>query len=162
MTIEIPLTRGKVALISDHQLERVSRHNWCALRTVSGDWYAVGRINGKVVYLHSFIMDTPAGMEVDHINGDTLNCTDDNMRLCTHIQNMHNKKKRSNNKSGYIGVHWNKHAKKWIPQIKVDGRSIHLGTFENIIDAARTRDAAAIKYYGEFARLNFPTGEQHA
>jgi len=42
--------------------------------------------------------------------------------------------------------------------IKVDGILIHLGSFpkDRLVEAAKAYDAGAIKYHGEFARLNFP------
>jgi len=36
---------------------------------------------------------------------------------------------------------------------------MHLGYFESKIDAAQAYDRAAIKYFGTFARLNFPLGD---
>lgn len=38
----------------------------------------------------------------------------------------------------------------------MDGKQIHLGLFDNAESAARCRDAAALKHFGDDAFLNFP------
>jgi hypothetical protein len=42
-----------------------------------------------------------------------------------------------NNTSGYRGVSWHARLKKWIAQIRIDNRLIHLGYFPNRLEAAR-------------------------
>lgn len=86
MSREIQLTRGKVALVSDHQYEKVARLKWQAEQKKYGKWYAGTRMNGKRVYLHRFLANALTGMEIDHINGDTLDNRDENLRFCTHAQ----------------------------------------------------------------------------
>jgi hypothetical protein len=53
-------------------------------------------------------------------------------------------------------VCWSKHHKKWQAAINVDRKSIHLGYFNDEIEAAKCYDEAAKKYHKEFACLNFP------
>jgi hypothetical protein len=67
---------------------------------------------------------------------------------------MHNQRKRITNKSGFKGVC--RFRKKWAANITINYKQIFLGYYLNKEDAARAYDCAAIKYYGEFARLNFP------
>jgi hypothetical protein len=155
----IPLTRGKVATIDADDAERVLQHKWY-LQTNDDREYAAAchttSPNQKIViFMHRLILNAPKGVQVDHLDGDGLNNTRANLRLCTHAQNMANQRlRRATNTSGYKGVYWKKHAKQWCAQIKHQGRKHHLGYYRNPEDAARAYDRAAITFFGEFARLN--------
>lgn len=59
-----------------------------------------------------------------------------------------------NNKSGYRGVYWHLRSIKWVARIKVDGRQVHLGCFDDPVEAARAYNRAALEAFGEFAWLN--------
>ena len=94
--------------------------------------------------------------EIDHIDSNRLNNQKDNLRLCNRSQNLGNRNKSKNNKSGFKGVIWDKKTKKWLAQTGVNYKHKALGYFTNIMDAAKTYDKFALEYYGKFARLNFP------
>jgi hypothetical protein len=101
-------------------------------------------------------MDNPKGLLVDHRNGDGLDNHRDNLRIATRSQNAcnrHNTKSKASCR--FSGLFFDKRRGKWMSRIVVNGK-IFLGYFDSEIDAARAYDAAAKKYHGEFARLNFP------
>ena len=75
-----------------------------------------------------------------------------NIRLATNNQNGKNLKIKSNNKSGYSGVFFDKDNNKWRANIKVNYKQIYLGRFNLIEDAILARKNAEIKYYGEWRR----------
>jgi hypothetical protein len=117
----------------------------------------IGRNKTKRIYMHREIMKARKGRVVDHRNGEGLDNRGANLRLATYSQNMANRaktKKRTSSK--YIGVSIEKGCKSWRVAIRVNGKQMWLGSFKNEIDAARAYDCAALKYHGEFARLNFP------
>jgi hypothetical protein len=68
---------------------------------------------------------------------------------------MHNKRIQINNKSGYKGVCWDKLRKKWKVTISLNDKTINLGRFDDITEAAKTYDEKAKELFGEFANLNF-------
>jgi len=156
---KIPLTYGAFALVDDFAYGDLSKYNWSV--DVLGYVQRRGKVGDpcKTVRMHRQIMGHPKGMEIDHKDGNRLNHQGENLRLCTRSQNIANGKKRSTNTSGYIGV--GKARKKWLAQIKENYRHHYLGVYETKEEAARVRDKAAVKYFGEFAKLNFPVSSEN-
>jgi len=105
-------------------------------------------------YMHRLIMNHPKGLLVDHQNCDSLDNRRQNLRLATRSQNMHNRRKKKKCTSKYHGV-WFSNGK-YQTEITNQGKKYWLGWYDSEIDAAKAYDRAAIKYHGEFARLNFP------
>lgn len=118
-------------------------------------------------FLHRKIMNLTklSPIYVDHKNRDILNNTRDNLRLAYQSQNIANSKKRSNCSSPYKGV-WVQHTKggpKYNVEITLYYNTYRLGRFTDEIEAALTYDKAALFFFGDFARINFPNKvKQHA
>lgn len=160
MTKEIQLTQGKIALVDDDIYPYISQWKWIAHKR-KNTWYAVRNAprppGGVLILMHRQIVQPQNGMDVDHINGDGLDNRAENLRECTHSQNIQNSKLRSDNESGYKGVHWDNVKRKWRAGIREkNGKYIHLGYHDDPCEAGRAYDFAAKKLHGTFARLNFP------
>ena len=105
-------------------------------------------------YMHRLIMDVKKNEYVDHINGDTMDNRECNLRICTLEQNQANQMKRKNKtKSIYKGVSINRIGK-YIAYIGFKNKYIHLGCFNDEKEAALAYNEAAKKYFGDFARIN--------
>lgn len=164
MAVEVPLTKGYVALVDDEDAERViAAGPWFVMEQCRGELarrYAIRRSGKRTVYMHRLIMDAPAGMEVDHVNGDGLDNRRENLRLCTRAENRRNQRKAAGLSSRFKGVDWHKGRHRWRAQIEQDRRARYLGHFNDEADAARAYDKAARELFGEFANLNFPEAAQ--
>lgn len=152
----IPLTKGYFTKVDDEDYEKLASVRWytnvCrgtprAIRATYKDNKATRITMARV------IMDAPVGRYVDHINHDTLDNRKSNLRLCTLAENSHNRKKLGN-KSGFLGVY--QHENRWQTHMAVSGKLKYFGSFVTPEEAARKYDEVAIKYFGEFATLNFP------
>lgn len=160
----IPLTQGQFAIVDDEHFDYLNQWNWHAQWNKNNQSFYASRksktINGKrhTISMASEILGI-LGLECndkhcpDHINHITLDNRSVNIRLCTASQNQHNRLKQVGS-SKFKGVCWHKNERKWRARINYKGKRIHLGSFDNEIDAAESYNNAAIKYFGEFARLN--------
>ena len=104
--------------------------------------------------MHRELLPVPPGFETDHIDGNGLNNQKDNLRISTRSQNAANSKIRVGGSSEFKGVAWNKRCRKWRATIGVERQVKHLGLFKIEEKAALAYNTAALKYFGEFARLN--------
>ena len=144
--MEIPLSKGQVAVIDDSDLPLISSYTWY----FDPSGYAASRSKGPKVYLHRILLAAKRGDYVDHKNLNTLDNRRQNLRLCTAQQNNRNRRKSKNNSSGYTGVSWYVAGKKWRAYIVLDYRQVHLGYFTNVESAREAYDEAARAYFGEF------------
>jgi predicted CoA-substrate-specific enzyme activase len=156
---KIKLTEGKYAIVDPQDFYWLSNFDWCA-KEYRGCFHAV-RFNNQggnepmIISMHRQIMNFPAGLLVDHKNNNGLDNRGENLRPATCSQNNCNKAKRKNTSSRFVGVSFDKRRQRWVAYINHNGKRIWLGWFDSEIDAALAYDAAARKYHGEFARLNF-------
>lgn len=151
MTKEIPLSRGYVALVDDSLFDELSKFKWhynngYAARTTRSNGVA------KVLKMHRFIMNLQPddGMDVDHVNGNSLDNRIANLRICTHAENMRNQKAYKNAKSGFKGVYRYKN-RTWTAQIQINGKKKNLGYFETPEKAHAAYVAAAKELHGQYA-----------
>lgn len=154
----IELSSNKIAMVDDEDYERLSRFKWSATGT-GALWYAYRRQDGVHLRMHRYILGAEKGEEVDHRDGDGLNNQKYNLRRCTHAQNHYNCASRRGT-SRFRGVYWSKREQRWFAKISPGGRTLSLGTFYDEISAAGAYNLAALKHYGEFARLNELGGER--
>lgn len=148
----ISTTNGGQAFVDDEDYEILSKHEW--LLGKNGYVFRFDRVNGKrkAVYMHRVVNNTPEGMYTDHINGVTHDNTKRNLRNATKLENQRNQKSNYGT-SKYKGVCWHGSGK-WSAQITVNYKKKHLGLFTDEREAAKTYNAAAIREFGEYARLN--------
>lgn len=165
-TIAIQITNsihGEVeALIDANDLEQVKKLYWNValydnnklyVRASVRKWQNKG--NKGFVSLHRYLLDFPE-KPIDHINGIPLDNRRQNLRTVTCSENSLNRIWH-NKQTGLKGVtllHQGKYPKSFQARISVKGKRLSLGYFETAKDAAVAYNEAAIKYHGEFARLN--------
>lgn len=158
MTKQIPLTKGKFALVDDEDYAYLSKVKW-RVHTNNELLYAItgSHHNGnKEVLMHVLIMKPPKGMGVDHWNHDGLDNRRCNLRVTTQSINMYNRRKTVGKFSTYKGVTWSPSHNKWLARIWIEKRMVRLGYFDNEVDAAKAFDAGLAKYRPGCSMPNFP------
>lgn len=92
----------------------------------------------------------PAGMYVDHIDGNSLNNQIDNLRIATPTQNCQNTKQYSKKSDLPKGVSYLRG--KFQQNIGLEGKQIYLGIFDTPEAQSEAYIAQARKHFGEFYR----------
>jgi hypothetical protein len=129
------------------------RKSGSALRSIAGKGYLSGSVNGRPYRVHRLVFLYFHGYmppQVDHIDGNRMNNRVENLREATSSQNNQNRKATSS--SGVKGVVWHKQSKKWVASICVNRKSVHLGSFISIEEAALVANKARQSAHGEFYR----------
>ena len=105
----------------------------------------------------AFLPDFHDFPEVHHNDGDGLNNDISNLRMSTHQESIKDKQRKGEDcTSQYRGVCWHRGRKAWVAHCKVDGKSHHLGIFDDEHDAAIARDDFAFANGFTLASLNYP------
>lgn len=162
-----PFYKGLVALVPDYCFNELNKHVWNAYWNPKAKTFYARRhqklgeythySKRKDVWMHREVLQLPDEVMIDHADHNGLHNYPPNIRLATHSQNQMNQRVYKNSSSGLKGV--NKRRDRtdrdvWRVRIQVGNKRIHIGDFYRIIDAAKAYNAAAIKYFGEFAYLN--------
>lgn len=163
----LSISKGNQTKVDDDDYERLRDENilrWnsqlVGKRTyVSKNLYRDGAC--LKIYLHRWIMKAPAGMTVDHINGDALDNRKENLRLCLPRDNSRNK--AYYDECGKVRLHGIQKVgpNKWRATITINRKSnANLGVFSSEKDAAQAYDLAAVLFHGEFAVPNYPAAKR--
>jgi len=141
-----------------NRVRRKARQAGAVIGVAGGSGYITLSLDGRLYYAHRLAWLYMTGRwpaaEIDHIDCNSLNNTFSNLREADSAQNKANTRRRSDNKSGYKGVCWNRARSKWMAQIRREGRPHFLGHFETVEEAAAAYAAAAQETFGEFARVH--------
>ncbi len=158
----VPLTKGYEAIIDAADVPLLGGVNWYAWASNRADGsvravYAVRAIQvgnaQRLIHLHRVIMETPEGLEVDHIDGNGLNNQRSNLRNATRSQNLRNQGAKSTNTSGRKGVSLDRQTGKWRARIWLEGKNRNLGSFNCPTAAALAYARASRELHGEFGRV---------
>lgn len=147
----ITLTKGYVAEVDDEDADLLANRYW-ATENGRNHVYAQRTRGGgppyRKTYLHRDVAERmdgpiPAGFDVDHIDGDTLNCRRSNIRVVSHKANIWNQRQASkNSRSGVLGVRFRADRGTWSAYIVTGSKMRHLGTFATMEEARAARLAA--------------------
>ena len=146
--------QGQFALVDDEDFESINKHKWW----LSSSGYACrsvgGRKNRKTEIMHRVIHSTHEGVFTDHVNQNKLDNRRINLRTTTKSLNAANSKIRKDNTSGFRGVSYDMDRNKWAAKTRYMNKTVHLGRFDTIIEAAKAYNIRAKELFGEFAQLN--------
>ena len=142
---------GKRFLVDIDKYDLIKDYYW-GIETDSG--YVVTNIGNKIIRLHRLVTNCPKGKVVDHKHGsesrfDNRLC---NLRICDVVDNARNSITHKNNKLGVKGVSIDR--RKYVARIRDNGKTITIGRYETVKEAADAYDKKAKELFGEFAWLN--------
>lgn len=140
--VQIPLTQGLFALVSEEDAESIACHKWHAVKA-RATHYAARWAGGKTIYMHRHVIglvDAPRSVFVDHINHNGLDNRRENLRQSSARANAKNRR-CAPDYEGMRGIRQAGDA--WEAQINVEGRLVYLGCFPSKREAGIAFSAAS-------------------
>ena len=149
---------GYVTKVSDEDYVMLSVFKWYVNFNTDGRPCATVAVypkseRGKQVKISMsrLILKAKPNQIITYADGDSLNNTRENLRVCTADEAAMGRGISSSNTSGVTGVYWVKRTGKWAAFIAAYGRRYSLGHHADFNDAVDARKAGESKYFGEFA-----------
>lgn len=132
----------KKALIDIEDIVRINSYNFFIMKKANGFYvYFYDRKTKRTIALHRLITNCPKHCEVDHINRNPLDNRKENLKVCSHFENMQN---LSTNTSGKVGIYPTN--SKWRARLHHNNKNLHLGYYDNFNDAVEARLNAELQY----------------
>lgn len=149
----LPLTRGLSAVVDDGVYEWASKFKWYA-QSHPGYEYAVRNdysgSKPKTILLHRIIAGAQPDDDVDHINGDPLDNRTENLRCCSHKDNMRNHRRKARKYLPGVLKWKSKKGIKWAARGGSGEGRVYLGQFDTEEAAHAAHLAYNKKEYKEF------------
>lgn len=118
---------------------------------IAGNGYRYVGVDGKRLLEHRVIFALIHGRwpanSLDHINRVPTDNRPENLRECSHLENMQNTSVRSDNTTGVKGVSWDRARSRYAAELVVDGKKKYLGRFLTLEEAAAVRADAVAKFH---------------
>ena len=132
-----------IGLIDIDDIEKVQKLKWKYNKKTNtlSSYERFNRQNRKRFLLHRYIMDCPDDMVIDHINHNRLDNRKCNLRICTQSENMQNRFIEDRN------ICWSKKSNGWQVSLKINNKSIQIGTYKNLEIARQKAKEAREKYF---------------
>jgi len=173
---KINLTKGFCAVVDNDDYKHLSKFHWYTSNNKRAYRRLETDVHGKQhkLAMHREVMfkqireSVHKNPVVDHINGDPLDNRKSNLRVVSQSVNAINGRKRSNNKSGNVGVcrsvvlgRIRKDGTRnmwlyWRSYVVINGKQFHLGRFKNKTEAIRSRNEFLKK---QFPNMSFPNNK---
>lgn len=135
----INLSNGGFTIVDDDLFAMLSQFTW----SNNGIGYIQGWIDGRCVLMHRFIMNAKKGKEIDHINRLKYDNRRENLRFCTHRENMANTVCSERGRNYYRDSR--SATKCWRAYIYKKRRQISLGSFTTEEEAAKAVEQYRLK-----------------
>jgi hypothetical protein len=149
---------GEAVLVDDEVFKELKKYKWHKMKggyAGRRHYFSYHPLSFKDVYMHNVVLNTPEGMEADHINGNGLDNRRNNLRVVTHAENGRNHKVRRDNVSGVSGVWYDKNRKKWVAELMLCQKKVFMQRFVELSDAIKARREVEEKYFGLFTRKEY-------
>jgi hypothetical protein len=156
----VPLTNSKLcAIVDDADFDAIVQFEWRAQQAgLPGRFYATRTENGRTIWMHRVINQTPDTLMTDHADGNGLNNRRYNLRDATPLQNQMNKAPNRGGSSPLKGAWFDpspRNKKQWRSAIRIDGKLKYLGRFETDKEAAEAYARAASEHFGDYHRTQY-------
>ena len=150
-SVAVTTTNGVVFFIDKADEPLVRQYKWHCCTDANGIKTIA---TSKRQTVHDLLLNTPKGMEGDHIDLNRLNNRRSNLRIVTHQQNQCNQPLQRNNTSGVSGVSYYPPRRKFRARIKACQHDIHLGYYSSFKEAVQARNVGMEFMFGEYGRYN--------
>lgn len=159
---ETPRTGKVTATIDASDYNRVKNFHWCPVISTGNVYFRThfrvydgGKTKMSHIKLHRLISSFPL-MDVDHIDGNTLNNSRSNLRQASRAENNRNTRCQKNTitKTKGVAVYKTRNGPKFRAVLRSNKKRYHLGVFDTLGEAASAYNRAAIEHFGEFARTH--------